>query len=526
MKQADYKLPSGGVAREALRVKGQFWTPAWTAEAMAEFVLNNTSDHVFDPAIGEGAFLRAAKTIAHEQNRRVTLLGCELDHAMLDQARESGLTETDLAQVEIRDFVLNPPLRKFKAIVANPPYIRHHRLSAETKAALRGLGAKLTGKPLDGRAGLHIYFLLRALELLDADGRLAFIMPADTCEGVFAAPLWAWIAERFRLDAVVTFAAAASPFPRVDTNPLIFMISNRPPRESLIWARCVRADTDELRAWVRSGFSKKTDAIEVHHTTLVQALSRGLSRKAIAEKEYADGVPLSRFARVMRGIATGANDFFFLTAAQSGDLQIPNEFLRRAIGRTRDVLGDTIDSDALARLEAKGRPTLLFAPDARPLDEFPRSVREYLQRGEAQGLSTRALIRTRRPWYKMEQRLVPPILFAYLGRRNARFIRNSAAVLPLTSFLCIYPHDSDPASVEMLWQALADARTLKNLSAVAKSYGDGAIKVEPRALERLMLPHDVVFNIKPRSDKNENEKFKSKLINRTTNTEQHKLFVD
>lgn len=38
----------------------------------------------------------------------------------------------------------------------------------------------------------------------------------------------------------------------------------------------------------------------------------------------------------------------------------------------------------------------------------------------------------------MEQREVPPILFAYLGRRNTRFILNEAGILPLTGFLCVY----------------------------------------------------------------------------------------
>jgi hypothetical protein len=51
---------------------------------------------------------------------------------------------------------------------------------------------------------LHVYFLLRALERLAHGGRLAFIMPADTCEGVFAPQLWSWIARHYRLDAVVT----------------------------------------------------------------------------------------------------------------------------------------------------------------------------------------------------------------------------------------------------------------------------------------------------------------------------------
>lgn len=66
MPDSSQKLPSAGPAREALRQKGQFWTPDWVAEAMVAYAVRGGSDHVFDPAVGAGAFFRAAKTIAKE----------------------------------------------------------------------------------------------------------------------------------------------------------------------------------------------------------------------------------------------------------------------------------------------------------------------------------------------------------------------------------------------------------------------------------------------------------------------------
>lgn len=108
------------------------------------------------------------------------------------------------------------------------------------------------------------------------------------------------------------------------------------------------------------------------------------------------------------------------------------------------------------------------------------------------GLPKRPLIASRNPWYKMEARQVPPILFAYLGRRNARFVRNRANVVPLTGFLCVYPRRAEGAFVEKLWGILRHPETIANLSLVGKSYGSGAIKVEPRALEALPIPNSLL----------------------------------
>lgn len=487
-----YTLPSAWEARELLREKGQFWTPDWIAQPMVEYVLADRGGLLFDPAVGAGAFFRAARAIARERSLSVRLAGMEIDSTALVLALQHGVERSDLEQVIIGDFVLQPPQAKFDAIVANPPYIRHHRLAPQQKAQLRQLVTTLIGRPLDGRAGLHIYFFVRALSLLENNGRLAFIMPADTCEGKFAPDLWAWVVRDYALDAVISFSPEATPFPNVDTNPLIFFIRKAPPQPRFLWARCHRPSTDALKNWVRSGLPSTSERdLTVVVRDLREGLSTGLSREPISEElgRYV----LGDFVKVMRGIATGANDFFFMTVERARELGIPLEFFVKAVGRVRDVPGNEITDETLDRLDRQGRPTLLLALSGDDEATFPAPVRQYLREGERLGLPERPLIAQRRPWYKMEVRVPPPFLFAYLGRRNSRFILNRAGVVPLTGFLCVYPkEEAGDYRLEQLWQLLSHPDTAANLAVIGKSYGDGAIKVEPRLLERLPVPEHLV----------------------------------
>ena len=183
---ADMLVPSGGAKREALRVNGQFWTPDWVADAMVSYVLQSGSDTLFDPGVGAGAFLRAGR---RRGGQNLKLRGREIDPAALLAASDSGLTMEDMAGVELRDFALYPPNEKFGAVVANPPYVRHHRLSETAKICLHTFARDLIGRSIDGRAGLHVFFLLRCLNLLAHGGRLAFIVSVDICEGVYAKTL-------------------------------------------------------------------------------------------------------------------------------------------------------------------------------------------------------------------------------------------------------------------------------------------------------------------------------------------------
>lgn len=487
-------LPASGFARETIRDKGQFWTPEWVAEAMTSYVLLDQCPILFDPAVGEGVFYQTAKKLNSELGYTPKLFGYEVDSEVLKQAIKNGLSSQDLANVQISDFVLNPPKQKFSAIVSNPPYIRHHRLSQEKKIFLKQFSKNLVGFSVDGRAGFHVYFFLRALESLAENGRLAFIMPADVCEGVFAEKLWKWITQRFCLECVVTFTSEATPFPDVDTNPLIFFIKKSRPQTDFIWVKCKKPWTKDLRNLIISNFQQKTESLEVHKRKIEEGIKVGLSR---SPENKPEGIELSQFARVMRGIATGANDFFFFTRAQAKEKNIPAEFLQTAIGRTRDIETEEVTFENIESLEKKGRPTLLFSPDGRKLEDFPRDVKNYLLKGEEIGLPEKSLISQRKPWYRMEKRTPPTFLFAYLGRRNVRFVKNTIGVLPLTGFLCVYSLSQNNNFNENLWLALNHPDTLFNLQFVGKSYGSGAIKVEPRSLEKLIISNHIIekFNL-------------------------------
>lgn len=452
---------------------------------MVAYVSQN-ADLIFDPAAGRGAFLDALLKLNKPQ---IKYFGIDVDPTLL----ADDVYQNTISKVEFRDFIKNPPSGKFKAIVANPPYIRHHRLDQETKIFLRQLCAQITGFTIDGRAGYHVYFLLQALNLLETDGRLAFIMPADTCEGISARKIWNWITERYCLEAVITFAKDSTPFPNVDTNAIVFLIKNSQPKDSLLWVKANRAYSPDLLNFVSSGLKQKFETVEIFHRQLKEAVETGLSRPQSNSNRH--NFYLSDFAVVVRGIATGANDFFFLTAQQVKEFGIPNVFLKRAVGRTKDITGESFTFADLKKLEDKNRPTYLLAINEK--SELPEAIANYLKVGEDLGLPNRPLIKQRKPWYKMEKREIPPLLFAYLGRRNTRFIKNDAGVLPLTSFLCIYPFRTDKIYIENLWRAFNHPNTLKNLSFVGKSYGSGAIKVEPRNLDKLVIPQSVVerFNL-------------------------------
>jgi len=260
------KLPASGDDREALRVKGQFWTPPWLAKVMAGWVTQDRPEVLFDPAVGPGTFFAAAR----EAGFTGEFHGFELHTNAFADGWKLGLKHDDFHHVQIADFISTSLPEKFSAIVSNPPYIRHHRLTQDQKLELKQLAQNHLGFSLDGRVGLHIFFLLKCLTQLAPGGRLAFLLPADVCEGISSSIFWNRICQQYRLIAAMTFADQAAPFPTVDTNAMVFLFTKEKPTEDFLWLRVCERDGEAISA-VLDG-RKPSSTVNLYHRKLTEAL--------------------------------------------------------------------------------------------------------------------------------------------------------------------------------------------------------------------------------------------------------------
>ena len=463
------KLPKEKIQRESLREKGQFWTPDWVSRCMIKYVVSEQTSTIFDPAVGGGAFFQAAYDI----DKTITRTGMDNDSAILPKRFQKD-------NVKIGDFMLENSFSKKLSIVCNPPYKRHHRLEQKYKKLINKRCSKIIGAKIDGRAGLQVYFLIKALTMLGDNGKLSFIISSDVCEGKFSKPLCDWISTNFRIETIILFNQNSSPF-EADINPIIFNIKKTKQAKKFRRITCLKMGTNQLELAISKSAKKFTD-LDVEDTNLENAIQAGLSRRSVTDP----GIRLEKFATVNRGIATGANKFFHLTHSNAVKLGLLN-FTIPAINRTRDLPCDVFTKTGLKKLERKGRPTLLLSLTGKEKD---RNVIKYIKKAEKSGLHKKPLVASRKIWYKMEYRQPPDLIFTYLGRRNNRFILNNAGVVPLNTFHCVYSLKSK--NKRKLFKALNDPRTVKNLPMVAKSYGSGSLKVEPNSLENLVIPHSVI----------------------------------
>jgi methylase of polypeptide subunit release factors len=168
---------------------GQFATPPALALALVRLGLQTLSPtapiRFLDPAIGTGALYSA---LLNERGERPVedALGVELDPLALAYARELW-ANTPLRLIPGDFTALPPPADAATLIVANPPYVRHHHLSAQDKARLKARLLTQTGTQRSGLSGLYVDLLLLSLDWMAPGGVGVWLIPSEVLDVGYAA---------------------------------------------------------------------------------------------------------------------------------------------------------------------------------------------------------------------------------------------------------------------------------------------------------------------------------------------------
>jgi len=473
-----YEQLVSGVER---RPRGQFQTPFWAADVMASWLLAEPTELLLDPGVGAGRLLiRALKAGRHFPE---SMLGLDVDPLSLTMARLNvELRDPDgRAQLNLRrrDFLTGSLAERPDAITCNPPYSRHHSIPAEQKEAIHAGFELRLGQRFNRLAGLHVLFLVRALEIARPGARIAFITPADWLDVGYGRSIKRFVLEQAYVESIVLFDEGHLFFDGAMTSAAITFIRKEPSAGRA--TRIVRLSRElPPRQQVLAAVKGTSAVLSAEEVELA-----GERRWGRLHKQTSEGTRLGDVARVRRGLATGCNRFFSLSEETRKQFGIDKAELRPAIVSPRLVSGTELTRSFLESLPDDQSRWVLDRRD--PEAEKGRTpIARYLRWGRKQlNADSGYLASNRKPWYALEKRGDCPILFSYMNRENPRFIRNRAKAVPLNTFLIVEPKDG--IEPDELCAALNSQFVRGQLAHNRRNYGGGLWKLEPREVEELKV---------------------------------------
>lgn len=455
---------AGVVGLEHRKRFAQFFTPEVIADFMARWVLDGRKKaDVLEPAFGLGAFSRSL----FKQNPKVRVVGYEADATIYNYAAENVAQAGSNVLLYNEDYLRASWEDKYDGIICNPPYLKFHDYD---NASLVPLVNEQLGIRLNGFTNLYTLFLLKSISQLRDGGRMAYIVPSEFLNSDYGVEVKRALLRSGVLRHVVVVDFTQCAFDDALTTACILLCHKDGSLSEVRFSHVsdvgqLQASLADYSAWAADQLKPETKWKQYY--------------EGARSADYRHLVPFSTFAKVSRGIATGANDYFTFRESKKELYGIPERCLMRCVCHSTDVHGLFFTDDDFQRLSHSDKAVYLFNGCADVEDEH---VREYISLGEETGADKRYLTASRKPWYAIENRKPSPIWVSVFNRKGLRFVRNIAGVSNLTTFHCVY--DAGVVDIDVLFGYLVTNVAKEIFMDNSRQYGNGLVKFEPNDLNK------------------------------------------
>lgn len=458
----------------------QFFTPEEVAEVMVDWVLKNPSlQKALEPAFGLGVFSR----LLLKQKPNLEIKGFDVD-PIIFEAAESSFRDFSNVKLILEDYLFNDWNNKYDGILCNPPYFKFH--DYENKKALEEIKQKLRVN-LNGFTNIYTLFLLKSIYQLNEGGKAAYIIPSEFLNSDYGTFVKRYLIETNALKHIIIFDFKENVFDDALTTSAILLLSKDNHSSSVSFTTLenrqqFEAIKNQIKTTKTEWYSKTISSKNLDPNVKWRAYyQEQLSKK------YKNLVPFKKVAKVVRGIATDANDYFTFNKEKAEKFDIPKDSLLPCITKSKDVNSPFFTTQQFEKLVNTNANIYLFNAGKTPIDN---NVLNYIQSGEKEGIHKKFLTSRRNPWFINENRPPSPIWVSVFNRNKVKFIRNEAEISNLTTFHCIYLKSDlfSDIDVDLLFAYLLTDIAKEIFSDNRREYGDGLKKFEPNDLNNgLML---------------------------------------
>lgn len=448
------------------RKSGAIYTPPEIVRPMVDWTLAMDPSRVVDAGAGSGRFSLAVsrkapsiQLIAVDSDPLATIL---TRAALAVAGHKSALVlNNDYTTVRL------PVSTGRTAFLGNPPYVRHHDLTARTKDWGQA-AARQMNQPMSGLAGLHAYFFL-STAMMGARGDVGcFVTSSEWLDVNYGAVIRELLLGPLGGSALHVLEPTAAAFQQTATTAAItcFTVGDRPKSMRLRRVKAVN-EIDPLAGGRQVSRERLAEARR--WTPFIRA-------KVKAPEGY---IELGELCSVHRGTVTGSNSVWIREAY---DDSLPSTVLLPSVTRALELFaaGDVLaDSAELRRVVA-------LPEDLDMLDRPEReAVTRFLDRAKRAGAADGYVARNRKAWWSVGLREPAPILATYMARRAPAFVRNLAEARHVNIAHGLYPRSPlSKTALDRLAAALRSSVTV----AQGRTYAGGLTKFEPKEMERLLVP--------------------------------------
>lgn len=500
------------VPNDSRRKLGQFRTPDYVAEVMAEWSVQRGDDIVLDPGMGSGVLTSKMYKMKKETYGRESvedMWGIDLSELAVvmtstalklvngegtPHLNRGNFMNTFAEGTQTRIDQRSPQeIPKMDAVVSNPPYSRHHELTQEEKGWINTVAESDSTLSISKRAPMYLYFYVHAAQFLEPGGRLSFVTPSEFFETNYGENLKQFLKDNFHIHGFAITGSELSIFDNARTTSCISFLEKK---ELGAPSSCTTTfielsewpETDDLLTAIQGDTEGKIE----------YGMGNCLPQESLDPKSkwtnhfssesmitISNLKPFREVADIKRGIATGKNGYFCLSEEDIADWGINKRYLSRLVRRADQLNQFSCTQEDWEEWRKTGDTVwLLYHIPDEFSDIDDSELLAYLQHGKEIGADDSYLARNRNPWYQVDRRDPPEVLATYMSKDGFQFVHNETDIRSLNNLHNIYLSDEYTTTETKALLAYLNSQIVNQIIGQSgRTYSEGMKKIEPDELK-------------------------------------------
>lgn len=448
----------------------QFFTPFPVADLMAKWLIGNKElKTVLEPAFGLGIFSR----VLLSYNENLKIKGFEIDQIIFNKAKNIFKKQKNVS-IRLEDYMYNDWDNKYDGIICNPPYFKFH--DYDNKNILKEMEDRISCK-LNGFTNLYTLFLLKSIHQLNKNGRAAYIIPSEFLNSDYGKLVKSYLIKSKTLRHIIVINFKENVFDDALTTASILLCANDNKSDKVQFSNV--SNINDF-ANIENIIKNYPNYLTKEQIIKFENLNPEIKWRAYYQEQnaikYKHLVPFANYGKVVRGIATGSNEYFAFSPSKAKEFGISKDYLLPCICKAIDAKKSFFTKEDFQELQINDKSIFLLN-----VVNIDGNIKKYLAFGEEQKINKKFLTASRNPWYSLEKRPPAPIWVSVFNRNGLRFIRNEANISNLTTFHCIYPSINlfDSINIDLFFAYLLTDVAKKIFEDNSREYGNGLQKFEP-----------------------------------------------
>lgn len=481
--------------------KGSYYTPQLLADFMVYHLFDNRNFlfseniSILEPSAGDGTFF---KSILSKQNftgrsefklpNKINILAIEREKEELEKVKRyatplrTSKREVEFLNCDYLDFQLNNT-KKFDLIIGNPPYIKSNYLTEDQIKSCLEIH-KRSGLSDKKIKNIWTSFLIGAVQSVSDNGALAFVLPAELLQVIYAKEIRDLLKENFEFGKIDIFSFNELIFKDIEQDVIVLICAKNQKNPGVSFYH-----VDKLEDLKTPDYTK--DNSNVHRTTLDKWTNYILSD---SDLKFLDHIKAKHSLKLIRdytdsvaGIVTAANDYFIADQATIDQYEL-EKHVKPIIKKSSHLPSSLIlDDEDLKKMNEGGVPCWLIDLENKPSDSFPQKHKEYLNLGIERNLHNRYKMKLRENWYSIPSVWGSEGFFTKRSNIFPRIIINQAEALVTDSFYRIRMRDN--FKIQDLAFSFYNTLTFIYAELEGRYYGGSVLELTPNEFKGLTIPY-------------------------------------